>query len=68
MEHYTAPVRTVQRLAGRRYNGINHPDEYSQVFGEWGLGTMVLGAAAVLKRVGASEGVVYPVIQNKCQY
>ena len=24
--------------AVRRHNGINHPDEYSQVFGEWGLG------------------------------
>ena len=28
------------------------------------VGTMVLGAAAVLKRVVASEGVAYPVFQN----
>ena len=48
-------------VGGRRYNGINHPDEYSQVFG---VGTRVLGAAAVLKRVVASEGVAYPVFQN----
>ena len=25
--------------AVRTHNGINHPDEYSQVFGEWGLGS-----------------------------